>query len=140
MTKLLRGNYPILATAWSDDGRFDAKSQARLIDWLIDSGVHGLVLAANASEGHAQSDAERNEIVSFGLKRVAGRVPVIVTVTHFAVEVAIERARKAEDLGAACVMSMPQFFGNWGSDLAATLAYYRALSGAVKIPVMVQDH
>src|SRR5436190_1496896 len=57
MTNPLKGNYPILATTWADDGRFDATSQARLIDWLIDSGVHGLVMAANASEGHAQSKA-----------------------------------------------------------------------------------
>jgi 4-hydroxy-tetrahydrodipicolinate synthase len=135
-----RGNYPILATAWADDGRFDPKSQARLIDWLIDSGVHGLVMAANASEGHAQSDAERERIVKFGLKRVAGRVPAIVTVTHFAVEVAAERARQAEAMGASCVMSMAPFFGNWGADLPATLSYFRALAAAVKIPVMVQDH
>ena len=140
MTQLLQGNYPILATAWAEDGRFDPKSQSRLIDWLLDSGVHGLVVGANASEGHAQSDAEREQIVKFALARVAGRVPVIVTVTHFAVEVAMEKARQAEALGAACVMSMPQFFGNWGSDLAGAHAYYRALAGAVKIPVMVQDH
>ena len=140
MTKLLRGNYPILATTWADDGQFDPTSQARLIDWLIDSGVHGLVLAANASEGHAQSDAERERIVKFCLKRIRGRVPVIVTVTHFAVEVAAEKARWAEGLGADCVMSMPQFFGNWGSDLPGAFAYYRALAAAVKIPVMVQDH
>jgi dihydrodipicolinate synthase/N-acetylneuraminate lyase len=67
-------------------------------------------------------------------------VPVIVTITHFAVEVATEKARWAEGLGADCVMSMPQFFGNWGADLPSTFAYYRALAGAVKIPVMVQDH
>jgi len=54
--------------------------------------------------------------------------------------VAVERARRAEAMGAACVMSMPQFFGNWGADLPATLAYYRTLAAAVKIPVMVQDH
>lgn len=140
MTKQLRGNYPILATAWTDDGRFDTKSQARLIDWLIDSGVHGLVLAANASEGHAQSDAEREAIVDYSIKRVAGRVPVIVTVTHFAVEIAGEKARRAEALGASCVMSMPPFFGNWGADLPGAFAYYRGLAKSVKIPVMVQDH
>ena len=140
MTKKLRGNYPILATAWTEDGRFDPTSQARLIDWLIDSGVHGLVLAANASEGHAQSDEERAQIVRFALRRIAGRVPVIVTVTHFAVEVACERARQAEGWGADCVMALPQFFGNWGADLAATHAFYGALSRAVRIPVMVQDH
>ena len=140
MTKLLRGNFPILATTWDDDGQFDPTSQSRLIDWLIDSGVHGLVLAANASEGHAQSDEEREQIVKFCLKRVGGRVPVIVTVTHFAIEIAEKKARWAEDLGADCVMSMPQFFGNWGADLAATFTYYRDLAAAVKIPLMVQDH
>ncbi|MDO8539937.1 MAG: dihydrodipicolinate synthase family protein [Opitutaceae bacterium] len=140
MTTLLRGNFPILATTWAGDGCFDPTSQARLIDWLIDSGVHGLVMAANASEGHAQSDAEKAEILEFSMKRVAGRVPVIVTVTHFAVEVATEKARKAEAMGAAGVMSMPQFFGNWGSDLPAAFAYYCTLAASVKIPVMVQDH
>lgn len=139
-TKILKGNYPVLATAWTDDGQFDATSQARLIDWLIDSGAHGLVMLANASEGHAQSDAEKDHLLEFGLKRVAGRVPVVVTVTHFAAELAIEKARKAEALGAACVMSMPQFFGNWGSDGAAVFSYFEALSKAVKIPVMAQDH
>lgn len=49
MAILFKGNFPILATTWTDDGRFDPKSQARLIDWLIDTGVHGLVMAANAS-------------------------------------------------------------------------------------------
>lgn len=140
MTQILRGNFPILATPWTDDGRFDAASHARLIDWLIDSGVHGLVMAANASEGHAQSDAERDKIIAAGMKRVAGRVPVIVTVTHFSTEVAIEKARQAEALGAAGVMSMPQFFGNWGADLPATSEYFHALADAIRIPVMVQDH
>ncbi len=130
----------MLATAWDNDGRFDPTSQARLIDWLIDSGAHGLVMAANASEGHAQSDAEREQILQFSMKRVAGRVPVVVTVTQFATELATEKALQAEALGAACVMSLPQFFGNWGSDLAAVLSYYETLAGAVGIPVMVQDH
>jgi 2-keto-3-deoxy-L-arabinonate dehydratase len=141
MTKhVLKGNYPVLATAWKDDGQFDPDSQARLVDWLIDSGCHGLVMLANASEGHAQSDAERDRIFAFSMKRVAGRVPVIATVTHFAAEIAIEKARRAQDLGAACVMSMPQFFGTWGSDLPAVLSYYGMLASAITVPVMVQDH
>jgi 2-keto-3-deoxy-L-arabinonate dehydratase len=136
----LKGNYPILATAWQEDGTFDPVSQARLIDWLIDSGVHGLVTLANASEGHAQSDEERDRLLEFVMDRVRGRVPVIVTVTHFASEIACERARRAEALGAACVMAMPQFFGNWGSDVSSVFNYYETLAGAIKIPVMVQDH
>lgn len=53
------------------------------------------------------------------LKRVPGRMPVIVTGTHFAVEFAQEKACQP-GAWSGVVMSMPQFFGNRGADLLAT--------------------
>lgn len=137
---VLRGNFPILATAWTDEGSFDETSQACLIDWLIESGVHGLVLLANASEAHAMSESEQARILKYNLGQIANRVPAIVTVSHFSAEVAVEKAQHAEDLGAACVMSLPPFFGRWHADRNGVLAYFETLSSAVNIPVMVQDH
>lgn len=42
----LKGDHPVLVTAWTDDGQFDPASQARLIEWLIDSGAHRLAVTA----------------------------------------------------------------------------------------------
>ena len=45
------------------------------------------------------------------LDHVAGRVPVIVTTTHFATQVCAERSRRAQEAGAAMVMVMPPYHG-----------------------------
>ena len=55
----LRGVYPILATPFDEEGRLDLTSQARLVNYLIDQGAHGLGLFGNASEGYALTGEER---------------------------------------------------------------------------------
>ena len=56
------------------------------------------------------------------LAHVAGRVPVIVTTTHFGSQVCAERSRRAEAAGAAMVMVMPPYHGATirASDRAST--------------------
>ena len=41
---LFAGVYPILCTAFDDDGRIDVDGQLRLVDYLLESGAHGLGL------------------------------------------------------------------------------------------------
>ena len=77
-----RGIFPILATCFDLEGSIDYESQERLIEFCIERGVHGLVTLANASEGHLLSDAEKQELLSFILKQIDGRIPVIATINH----------------------------------------------------------
>lgn len=136
----LEGVFPILATCFGEDGAIDYASQERLIEFCIDGGVHGLVTLANASEGHLLSDAEKRELVAFVIRRVDGRVPIIVTVNHPASRVAAEAAARAQADGASAVMSMPPFFGRWRAGLGEIRSFYRVLDEAVSIPLVVQDH
>jgi 2-keto-3-deoxy-L-arabinonate dehydratase len=74
------------------------------------------------------------------LEHVAGRVPIIVTTSHFSSDICAERSRRAQDAGAAMVMIMPPFYG-------ATLRvsetgiydFFRRVSDAIGIPIMIQD-
>jgi 2-keto-3-deoxy-L-arabinonate dehydratase len=134
------GIYPILPTAFDDAGEFDEASQRQLVDFQIDAGVHGLVTLANASEGYAVSDAEREQIARVVIDQTRRRVPVIVGVSHPSAKVAAERSRAAQDAGASALLSLPPFYGLWTTDAAGVLAYFDAISRAVSIPVMVQDH
>jgi 2-keto-3-deoxy-L-arabinonate dehydratase len=52
-------------------------------------------------------DEERDTVSRVVLEHVAGRVPVIVTTTHFSSRVCAKRSRLAQDMGAAMVMVMP---------------------------------
>lgn len=136
----LRGIYPILATCFSEDGAIDYASQERLIEFCIDSGVHGLVTLANASEGHLLSDAEKQTLLTFVLERINGRIPVIVTVNHPSAVVASEAAQFAQDKGAAAIMSLPPFFGRWRGGPSEIARHFEILDGAISIPIVLQDH
>jgi 2-keto-3-deoxy-L-arabinonate dehydratase len=135
-----RGVFPVAPTVFDDDGRLDLDGQKRAIDFMIDAGSHGICILANFSEQFVLSDSEREAVMHAVLDHVAGRVPIIVTTSHVSTQTCIERSRRAQEAGAAMVMIMPPFFG-------ATLRFpepvvyefFRRVSDAISIPIMVQD-
>ena len=82
-----RGIFPVAPTTFQEDGSLDLPSQKRAIDFMIDSGVDGICILANFSEQFLVSDEEREVLTRTVLEHVAGRVPVIVTTTHFSTKV-----------------------------------------------------
>ena len=137
---VLRGIYPILATCFDEAGSIDYASQERLIEFCLESGVHGLVTLANASEGHLLSETEKQDLLGFVLKRVDGRVPVIATVNHPSSTVVSNTARLAEDAGASAVMSLPPFFGRWRGGPSEIARHFELIDSTVSIPIVLQDH
>ena len=136
----LEGVFPILATCFDQTGAIDYDSQERLIEFCIDGGVHGLVALANASEGHLLSESEKRDLTALIVKRVQGRVPIIVTVNHPSSRVASEAAVRAQTDGASAVMALPPFFGRWRAGTGEIRSFYQALDDALDIPIVVQDH
>ena len=106
-----RGVFPVAPTIFDDRGELDLDGQRRCIDFMIDAGSNGLCILANFSEQFVLTDAEREKVMDAVLEHVAGRVPVIVTTTHFGSRICAERSRQAQDAGAAMVMIMPPYHG-----------------------------
>jgi dihydrodipicolinate synthase/N-acetylneuraminate lyase len=135
-----RGVFPVAPTIFDDRGEIDVDGQRRCVDFLIDAGSNGICILANFSEQFVLSDAEREELMTLILDHVAGRVPVIVTTSHFSSKVCAERSRRAEAAGAAMVMVMPPYHGaTIRAGEAAIADFFRILSDALRIPVMIQD-
>lgn len=134
------GVFPIAPTTFTDSGDLDLPSQKRAIDFIIDGGVDGICILANYSEQFALTDDERERLTGEILGHVAGRVPIIVTTTHFSTRVATERSRRAQDAGAAMVMLMPPYHGaTIRADEDGVFAFYAGVAEAIDIPIMVQD-
>ncbi|MFO1226419.1 dihydrodipicolinate synthase family protein [Roseateles sp.] len=139
-TRPYRGVFPVVPTIFNADGSLDLPGQLRCVDFMIDAGSTGLCILANFSEQFVLSDAERDVLTRAILAHVAGRVPVIVTTTHYATQICIERSRQAEQLGAAMVMVMPPYHGaTFRVSEGQVEAFYQRLSDAINIPIMVQD-
>src|SRR5688572_15533323 len=132
--------FPVVPTTFTESGELDLESQKRCVDFMIEAGSQGACILANFSEQFVLSDREREVLMTMILRHVAGRVPVIVTTTHFSSGVCVDRSRRAQDEGAAMVMVMPPYHG-------ATIRvgesqiydFFAELSGALRIPIMIQD-
>ncbi|SIQ47875.1 dihydrodipicolinate synthase family protein [Pseudacidovorax sp. RU35E] len=135
-----RGIFPVVPTTFTESGELDLPSQKRALDFMIDAGVDGLAILANFSEQFSLSDQEREVLTRTALEHVAGRVPVIVTTSHYATRICAERSRRAQDMGAAMVMVMPPYHGaTFRVPEAQIQAFYQQVSDAIDIPIMVQD-
>lgn len=133
------GIWPVAPTPFHEDGTLDLEGMKRVLDCLIDQGADGICVLANFSEQFLISDAEREVLARLCVEHVSGRVPVIVTISHYATQIALERARFAQDLGADIVMMMPPYHGALLKGTPEQSFEQFAAVGEVGIPIMVQD-
>jgi 4-hydroxy-tetrahydrodipicolinate synthase len=135
-----RGVFPVAPTIFDDDGNLDLAGQKRCIDFMIDAGSDGICILANFSEQFVLSDDEREILARKILEHVAGRVPVIVTTTHFSTSICAARSRRAQDMGASMVMVMPPYHGaTIRVGPAGIREFFQRLSDSIDIPIMIQD-
>ena len=109
------------------------------MDYLVDAGVHGLCRLATYSEQFSLTDAERDAIARTLLEHVAGRLPVIVTTSHFSAGSpprAAARRRHGRGDGDAHAAVLRRYAHRAGP---AVIEYFKQVADAIDIPVMVQD-
>ena len=133
------GIWPVAPTPFNADGTLDLEGMKRVLDCLIDQGADGICILANFSEQFLLSDQEREVLTRLSIEHIAGRVPVIVTISHYATLIAVERAKFCKDLGADIVMMMPPYHGALLKGTSQQSYDQFKAVGEVGIPIMVQD-
>lgn len=139
MTEAYKGVWPVAPTPFHDDGTVDEDGMRRVLDLMVDQGVDGVCLLANFSEQFLLSDEERKRLTRLSLEHLQGRVPAIVTCSHFSTDIVVARVKEAKELGAAMIMLMPPYHGALlkGTEAQTYEQFKRA--AAVGLPIMVQD-
>lgn len=138
--KVYTGVFPIAPTPFSEAGDLDLEGQKRVLDCMIDQGVDGICILANYSEQFLLSDGERDTLLELCLEHIAGRVPVIVTCSHFSTRVAAGRARRAAAAGAQLIMLMPPYHGaSLRASEAMIVEHFSKVADAAGIPIVIQD-
>ena len=134
------GVFPIAPTPFTEAGELDPSGMRRVLDCMLDQGIDGICILANYSEQFLLTDAERDLLLELCLANIAGRVPVIVTCSHFSTQIAVTRAKRAADAGAQMLMLMPPYHGaSLRADERGMFEHFARVAGAAPIPIMVQD-
>lgn len=133
----LRGVVPPVVTPDLPDHTVDVPSYERLINRMLDAGVHGLFFLGSTGEVAFSSDEHREQIVREGIRIVDGRVPVLVGCIDTETDRVIEHAKHAEALGADGIVVTAPFYGLGG--LTEIEDHFRIIHDEVKLPIFAYD-
>lgn len=133
----LRGVLTALVTPFRADGNIDEPTLRAVVDRSVDAGVGGVVACGSTGEVAALTVDERRLVVETVIDQTAGRVPVVAQTGALTAREAIAHSRHAQAAGASVVMLVTPFYE--APTLDQTLAYLRAVAGAVDIPVMLYN-
>jgi dihydrodipicolinate synthase/N-acetylneuraminate lyase len=128
-----------LITPFREDGSPDPAALGDVVDFLVDAGVHGLFVLGTTGEGPLLDAAERRGIAEFVVRRVGGRVSVVVHCGAPDTKTTSELARHAEGIGAGGVASViPYYFRSGEADLDR---HFRAVAEAApRLPHYVYEN
>jgi 4-hydroxy-tetrahydrodipicolinate synthase len=129
------GVYTICPTPFNSAGGIDVGSIHSMVRFQTRAGVTGLAVLGFMGEAHKLSGRERREVISAFVEAAATKLPVWVGVRALGTAGAIEQAQEAQELGASAVFVAPLD----GAADAGQFEYYRAVSEAIGIPVVIHD-
>ena len=136
MANPLRGYFPIMATPYTEEGEVDLASVERLVEYLIESGAHGMSPNGGDSEAPHLSVGERNAIIDVVVKTNGGRTPVLVGTSAHTVEETLELNQHAQMAGADSIFVHPGW-GRSGLSIEEVVDFYDRICREIEIPVMI---
>ncbi len=143
MTRLLdesaKGVYIIAATPFADSGALDLESTDKMTDYYLQVGCDGMTILGVMGEAPKLAPEESVQFAERVIKRIAGRIPVIVGVSAPGMGVMKSLTDKVMQLGAAGVMVAPN--AGLKTDEAIE-AYYAAVVKTLgaQVPIVLQDY
>ncbi len=134
-TKDLHGVYPYLVSPIDEAGRVKRDVLTRLVDHLIEAGVHGLTPLGSTGEFAYLDTATRLEIVETVVQAARGRVPVIAGVAATTTRDGAKLARAVMERGADGVLAILEAY--FPIPDAGVEDYFRAVAEATDGPVVL---
>lgn len=135
---IFKGIATALYTPFKNEGKtVDYAAFERLIERQLHFGINALVALGTTGESPTVSAEERKEIISFVVKRVNGRVPVIIGAGSNCTATAAKFAREAEKLGASAVLSVTPYYNK--CNVNGILRHYAAIAGATDLPIIIYN-
>lgn len=139
MAKTFRGSYTVAVTPFTAGGQTVClESLKRFLDWQLACKVPGVIILGTTGEFLTISDDERHALVETTVKHVQGRMDVLVGTANAYTPTAVRYSREAERLGADGLMIIPPYYYTPTDD--EIFGYYRAISEAVSIPIMLYNN
>jgi 4-hydroxy-tetrahydrodipicolinate synthase len=133
-----QGIYPALLTPFTANDEIDYPLFQINLDAQLAAGVDGIIIGGSLGEASTLTSQEKAEFLSYCVKSVNGKVPVIINVAEQSTKVAIAMAQQAEELGADGIMLLPPL--KYKADDEEVVTYFQAVASATKLPILIYNN
>lgn len=132
------GIYTPLVAPFNADFTLNKAAMEQSVDFLINSGVHGIIVAGTTGEYYAMSMKERVYLMGLAKEMIADRLPMIVGTGAMRTEDSIEYAIQAKSHKAAAILvATPPYAYPTGREIAL---HALAIDRAANMPVMLYNY
>jgi len=133
-----QGVYPAVTTQFNSDDSINYDSTQKMLDNLINEGVHGIIVNGTVGENCSLRPEEKRQVMKAALEVVNGRVPVLTGVAETTTQFAIEYCRDAESIGIDGLMTLPGMV--YRSTEREAINHYQQIARNTSLPVMVYNN
>lgn len=133
---IFQGVATAIVTPMNENG-VDYDAFGRLIDWQIEQGINGLVVAGTTGEGSTLSDEEHREVLAYAVKRINGRVPCIAGTGSNDTAYAIELTKYACSIGCDAMLVVTPYYNK--ATQKGLVKMFNAIADASTKPIIVYN-
>ena len=133
----LTGSIVALVTPMRADGSIDLPAWHRLLDWHLESGTDGVVVAGTTGESATLLQDEYDALLAAAVEQIDGRIPVLAGTGSASTASVVAVSQRAAKLGADAVLVVAPYYNR--PPQRGLLAHYRAVADACPVPVVLYN-
>jgi 4-hydroxy-tetrahydrodipicolinate synthase len=132
-----QGIIPPMITPLNSDLSLDVLHAEKLIEHMVEAGVHGIFILGTTGEFAGLSSDVKSDLIRLTCRQVKGRVPILVGITDCSFVETLDLAAIAKESGADALVAAAPFYMNIGQE--ELIFYYQKLADAVELPLFLYD-
>lgn len=133
----IKGVITPIITILNDDGSIDYDNMKKHINNLIDDGVNGILFFGSLGEFYSFDIETKKKLISFAVKKVNGRVPVLVGIGDTNFTNTLEIATYSADVGVdILVLISPYYFGPTDN---SAFEFINNAAKHIKLPIILYN-
>ena len=133
-----QGVFPALVTPFKSDDTIDFDMFGKNLAAQVEAGITGIIVAGSLGEASTLTSEEKYELVKFAKKSLPADMPVVLCIAEQSTAVAVEIAKKAEEIGADGLMVLPPM--RYKADDQETVVYFTTIAKSTSLSLMIYNN
>lgn len=132
------GVFPALLTPFTKDDQLDLVMFEKNLNAQVEAGVAGIIIGGSLGEASTLTLEEKKILVNFSVKKLKGKLPVILNIAEGSTKDAMEQAKLAEAWSADGIMLLPPM--RYKADDREVVVFFKSVAQQTKLPIMIYNN